>query len=36
MCLVRKLHLSERLHSSRSHSAIGREFNVDESAIGIE
>ena len=36
MCLVGEIHLSERLHSSRSHSAVGREFNVDESAIGIE
>ena len=33
---MRKIHLSERLHSSMNYSAVGREFNVDKSAIGIE
>ena len=36
MCLVGKMHLSERVHSSRSHSTVGREFSVDKCAIGIE
>ena len=35
MYLVEKIHVSENLYSGRSYSAIGCEFNVNESTIYI-
>ena len=34
-CLTEKIHALEKLRSGMSPSAVGREFNVKESAINI-
>lgn len=36
MCLMEKMHMWEDIHSGMRYCAVGREFNVNKSAVDIK